>query len=596
MQKPKRSYNIIFNRRLILLGSLKILSLSVVLERLYQLQIKQSEKYKKLADNNRVNLSFIIPSRGLIFDRNNKLLADNQEQYQLIFKPYNLVNKLAALKKVFNYVDLPSSKLYELEKQIKDDKQILLVKQNMEWSEVAKISSNITQLEGVYIEMVLVRNYISEASSHLIGYVGVPSKEENLKLSKIQGTNIGKLAVEAAFDVQLQGKFGFKKEEVNAHGRVVNELSRVNGKAGNDINLSISKKLQDYSFNRLGNNAGAIVVIDIRSGEILSMVSKPTFNSNDFIGEMHPDKWKQIVNNNLNPLFNRAIKGTYPPGSIFKLIVVLAAYNLKDFKPEKKYYCKGSYKFGDQTFHCWNDKGHGLVDCSTALAVSCDCYFYDLSLKVGIDNIYKEATKYGLGTEYLINIFNSSKGLIPSREWKKEKFGKSWTKTDTIVTSIGQGFSLASPLQLAVMISRIASDGKKVVPTLIKNNSSINKNSNLLDINKNAIELIKKGMFEAVNYPTGTAYQSRINSDKLMCGKTGTSQVRRISMKEREDGIIKNEDLPRNKRDHALFVGYYPHKNPRYAFSIVVEHGGSGSKSAAPIAKDLCNKLMMSDI
>tara|TARA_B100000029_G_C17585086_1_gene960901 strand:+ start:837 stop:2627 length:1791 start_codon:yes stop_codon:yes gene_type:complete len=595
MLKPKKHYNTVFNRRLFLIGSLKLLSYSIVIERLYNLQIKQSDKYKKLADNNRVNLSLIIPSRGLILDRDYKLLADNEEQYQLIFKPYNLDNKIVALNKVFNYVDLPDRKKVELKKQIIDNKTRVLVKQNMKWSEVAKISSNITELEGVYIEMVLVRKYISQASSHVVGYVGHPEEEDNPKLSKVEGTSIGKLAVEAAYDNMLQGKFGFKKEEVNAHGRVVNEISRVNGIPGNDINLSISKDLQDFSYNRLGSQAGSIVVLDIKSGETLALVSKPSFNSNDFIGEMHPEKWKEIINNNLNPLFNRAIKGTYPPGSIFKLIVVLAAYNLKDFNSNKKYLCNGSYKFGNQIFHCWNDKGHGFVDCNKALAVSCDCFFYDLSLRVGIDNINEFAKKFGFGHTYLNEIFNSSSGLVPSKNWKKEKFGRSWTKTDTIVTSIGQGFALTSPLQLAVMISRIASEGKNVVPTLIKQKSNLKENNYIDNVSKEGIKLLKSAMYDVVNSPSGTAFQSRMQSAELMCGKTATSQVRRISMQEREEGIIKNEDLPRDQRDHALFVGYYPHVNPKYGFSVVVEHGGSGSRSAAPIAKDLCYKLKLSN-
>ena len=590
MLKPKKQNQTVFNRRLILLGSMNIFAYAVLVERLYNLQIVKAEKYKKLADNNRVNLSFIIPSRGLILDRKNKILADNEERYQLIFKTYNLEDKLAALNKVFYYIDISEKKMTDLKKKLSNNKKILLVKQNMKWKEVAKISSNITELEGVYIEMVLVRKYISHASSHIVGYVGKPEKEENLKLSKVEGTSIGKLAVEAAYDNNLQGKFGFKKEIVNAHGRVISEISRVNGISGNDINLSISKDLQDFCYNRLGSEAGSIVVLDISSGEILALVSNPSFNSNDFIGEMHEDKWKKIINNSLNPLFNRAIKGTYPPGSIFKLIVVLAAFSLNDFDSNKKYYCNGSYKVGNQIFHCWNDKGHGFVNCSQAIAVSCDCYFYDLSLRVGIDNIYETAKKFGFGDAFLDDIFNPSEGIVPSRKWKKKQYGQTWTKTDTVVTSIGQGFALASPLQLAVMISRIAAGGKNILPSIIKKNQNVVENE-FLDVSEEGINLIRGAMFEAVNSPSGTAFQSRMLSGNLMCGKTATSQVRRISMKEREEGIIKNENLPREQRDHALFVGYYPHINPKYGFSIVVEHGGSGSKSAAPIAKDLCYKL-----
>ncbi|PPR25986.1 MAG: Penicillin-binding protein 2 [Alphaproteobacteria bacterium MarineAlpha9_Bin4] len=596
MLKPRKYYYNVFNRRLFLVGSLKLLAYSIVIERLYNLQIKQSDKYKKLADNNRINLSFIIPSRGLILDRNFNVLADNQEQYQLIFKSYNLENKETALNKIFNYIELTDLKKEDLHKQVIENKKRVLVKQNMKWSEVAKISSNITELEGVYIEMVMVRKYVSLASSHVVGYVGSPEKEDNLKLSKIEGASIGKLAVEASYDNKLQGKFGFKKEEVNAHGRVVNEISRVNGIPGNDINLSISKDLQDFCYNRLESKAGSIVILDITSGEVLALVSRPSFNSNDFIGEMHPEKWNDIINDRLNPLFNRAIKGTYPPGSIFKLIVALAAFRVKDYNPNKRYFCNGSYKFGNQIFHCWNDKGHGFVNCSQALEVSCDCFFYDLSLKVGIDNINYIARKFGFGESYLNETFNSARGIVPNKSWKLKRYGRAWTKTDTIVTSIGQGFALASPLQLAVMVSRIASNGKNIIPTLIKKSSnSFNEMSEIEDLNKDGINLLKGAMFDVVNSPSGTAFQSRLSSNKLMCGKTATSQVRRISMKEREEGIIKNEDLPRSQRDHALFTGYYPHINPKYGFSIVVEHGGSGSKSAAPIAKDLCYKLKLSN-
>ena len=334
--------------------------------------------------------------------------------------------------------------------------------------------------------------------------------------------------------------------------------------------------------------------MNLTNGEILSLVSRPTFDSNDFVNELEKNKWEKIKADAGKPLFHRSSMGTYPPGSIFKLIVVIAAFELKDFDPNKTFFCNGGYKFGDQIFHCWNEKGHGFINCEDAIAMSCDCYFYDLSLKIGIDRISKVAKLFGLGQSYLDNIYASSSGLIPTKKWKKNKYNQVWTKSDTIVASIGQGFALATPLQLAVMISRIATDGKEIYPTILKSTNSTNNFSNFKqigDFNSNAIHLIKKGMYKAVNDPKGTAYLSRIGPDKTMCGKTATSQVRRISMQEREEGIIKNEELPLEQRDHALFVGYFPYENPKYSFSIVVEHGGSGSKSAAPIAKSICKKL-----
>ena len=583
------------NRRIFLFSTIKIFSIFFIIERLYNLQIRESEKFKKLAENNRINSVFIIPSRGIIYDRNNLVLAENVEQYQLIYRYNNTINKENHFKKIFKYLNIDNIKKNKLLNDIKnnyDEFLQVVIKDDLLWEEVAKISSNITELQGVSIEMIMKRYYNSFSSSHIIGYVKPPSKSEYPKLANVPGTVVGKIGIEKSFDPLLQGKFGIKKEEVNAHGRVVKEISRVNGVPGNDIKISISKELQEFSYERLGNNSGAIVALNVNNGEVLSLVSKPSFDSNDFITAMSQNKWNDITSNELNPMFNRACLGTYPPGSIFKLIVSITALNEKDFDPKKKFYCNGGYKFGDQIFHCWKEGGHGFIDCSEAISMSCDCYFYDLSLVLGINKISKIALEFGLEEKYLNNIFSSAKGIIPSKEWKKNKFNTEWTKSDTIVASIGQGFALSTPLQLAVMTSRIVTNGQKVLPTIEKRNNSSNKFSKIESLKEETYSFIKKGMFDSVNNINGTAYASRnIVPNNYMAGKTATSQVRRITMSEREEGIKKNEELPRKMRDHALFVGFFPYDKPLYAFSVVVEHGGSGSKTAAPIARDLCKKL-----
>ncbi len=583
------------NRRIFLFSTIKIFSIFFIIERLYNLQIRESEKFKKLAENNRINSVFIIPSRGIIYDRNNLVLAENVEQYQLIYRYNNTINKENHFKKIFKYLNIDNIKKNKLLNDIKnnyDEFLQVVIKDDLLWEEVAKISSNITELQGVSIEMIMKRYYNSFSSSHIIGYVKPPSKSEYPKLANVPGTVVGKIGIEKSFDPLLQGKFGIKKEEVNAHGRVVKEISRVNGVPGNDIKISISKELQEFSYERLGNNSGAIVALNVNNGEVLSLVSKPSFDSNDFITAMSQNKWNDITSNELNPMFNRACLGTYPPGSIFKLIVSITALNEKDFDPKKKFFCNGGYKFGDQIFHCWKEGGHGFIDCSEAISMSCDCYFYDLSLVLGINKISKIALEFGLEEKYLNNIFSSAKGIIPSKEWKKNKFNTEWTKSDTIVASIGQGFALSTPLQLAVMTSRIVTNGQKVLPTIEKRNNSSNKFSKIESLKEETYSFIKKGMFDSVNNINGTAYASRnIVPNNYMAGKTATSQVRRITMSEREEGIKKNEELPRKMRDHALFVGFFPYDKPLYAFSVVVEHGGSGSKTAAPIARDLCKKL-----
>ena len=585
------------NRRIFLFIIFKVLSISYIIERLYNLQVRQSEKFKKLAENNRINSVFLIPARGLIYDRNNFVLVENIEQYQLIYRYANTENKYDHLIQIFKYLQLDQIKKEILLKELSLNKSEFLqvvIKNDLSWKEVAKISSNITELRGVFIETILRRHYNSLSTSHIVGYVKAPDKKEYPKLANVPGTVVGKIGIEKSFDKKLQGKFGIKKEEVNAHGRVVKEISRVNGIPGEDIHVSISRDLQEFCYERLGDNSGSIVVLDVRNGEIFSMISKPSFNSNDFIASMSQKKWNSITKNELNPMFNRSSLGTYPPGSIFKLIVSITALNDKSFNPNKKYYCNGGYKFGNQIFHCWKEEGHGFIDCAEAISMSCDCYFYDLSLKLGIESISETARIFGLGEKYLDEIFPASTGIIPNKEWKKNKFQSEWTKSDTIVASIGQGFALSSPLQLAVMIGRISTHGQLIKPTIIKDRNNNNKEfAKISYLEDKTYSYIKQGMFNTVNNINGTAYQSReIKPGYFMAGKTATSQVRRITMSEREEGIKKNEELPRNMRDHALFVGYFPHDKPRFAFSIVIEHGGSGSKAAAPIARDICKELV----
>ena len=584
------------NRRIFLFFIFKFFSITFIIERLFNLQIRQSEKFKKLAENNRINSMFIIPARGIIYDRNNFILAENIEQYQLIYRYTNTKDKYDHLVQIFKYIKLEKNKKEKLLKEIssiKNDFLQIIIKNDLSWKEVAQISSNITELRGVFIQMILRRSYNSIPSSHIVGYVKTPDKKEYPKLANVPGTVVGKIGIEKSYDKKLQGKFGLKKEEVNAHGRVVKEISRVNGIPGEDINVSISRDLQDFCYERLGNNSGSIVVLDVKNGDLLSMVSKPSFNSNDFITAMSQEKWDNIMRDELNPMFNRASLGTYPPGSIFKLIVSITALNDKNFNPDKKYFCNGGYKFGNQIFHCWKEEGHGFIDCNEAISMSCDCYFYDLSLYLGIEKISETAKAFGLGAKYLDQIFPASEGIVPNKKWKKNTFQSEWTKSDTIVASIGQGFALSSPLQLAVMIARICTNGKLVKPNIIKNKEYNKKFEKISFLEEKIYSYVKQGMYNTVNNINGTAYQSReIKPNYLMAGKTATSQVRRITMREREDGIIKNEDLPRKMRDHALFVGYFPHNKPRFAFSIVVEHGGSGSKTAAPIARDICKKLV----
>lgn len=588
----------IFNRRLFLLGGIQFSASLILLERLYKLQIKESDRFTKLAENNHISTRLLLPPRGRILDRSSNLLAINKEKYRLVLIPEANINTMETISKLNKLLDFTDQDLTNLKLQISQsiDGFPINIKKRLVWKEVAKISENIPELPGVFIEMALVRHYISNTTSHVIGYVSKPSilDKKNSKLLSLPGSRVGKSGVELVLDKVIRGKAGRKKVEVNAHGRIVKVLRRLDGLPGSDVHLTISKPIQEYVHSRLGNERAGVVLLRIADGEILASVSTPSFNPNAFNTELSKKNWSKIKNNSFKPLFNRASMGLYPPGSVFKLVVALAALENNIIDPYKEHYCSGGFEYGNQIFHCWRKNGHGSVNCMEAISESCDVYFYDLALKVGIDNIIPIARELGLGYSYEKEILQSAEGLLPDRNWKRKTFNQAWSKSETIVAGIGQGYILSSPLQLAVLISRIASGGNMINPNIIKlidGKKQVKPVAKKMNISQKSLSIIKEGLFKVVNSRRGTAYGSRItNKNNIMAGKTGTSQVRRITMSEREKGILKNEELPLEKRDHALFVGYAPYNNPKYAVSVVIEHGGSGSKSAAPVARDILKK------
>ncbi len=594
----------IYTRRSLILSGFKGLMMLILAERLYKLQIKEGYRFRKLAEENRINSRLIIPPRGRIFDRSSSVLAMNKENFRLILIPSESRDPINTVSKISNLIHLTEEEIKNFNNLfITANKNIpIYLRQNLIWNDVAKISEHIPELSGVFKEKGLVRHYKSMPSAKIVGNVGKQDKNDQKKstLLSMPGSRIGKSGVELAYDKEIRGKPGTQKVEVNAHGRVIKELVTLGGMPGSDIHLTILGVLQEYISNKLLANSAAVVVMKVPEGDIISMVSTPTFDPNMFSSELSTRDWENIRNNPDNPLFNRASMGLYPPGSVFKLVVLLAALESGILDPDKKHFCSGGFEFGNQTFHCWKEHGHGFVDAKQALSQSCDVFFYELSLRIGIDTIMPMARKLGLGYAYEKKVLKSVNGLLPDKKWKLDKLNQKWSKSETIVTGIGQGYILTSPLQLAVMTSRIASGGKLIYPKLIKsinNNSTKIKNIKNLNLSKSSIDLVKSAMYDSVNEIRGTAYNSRILSKKnIMAGKTGTSQVRRISMLEREQGVVKNEELPLDQRDHALFVGFAPYTDPKYAISVVIEHGGSGSRSAAPIARDIFLQLFSTAI
>ena len=514
----------------------------------------------------------------------------------MIFIREQAADPSKVLKKLANIIFLDPQRQNKLLLDMKKRSSFIpiTVAENLTWKDFAKISVNLPSLPGIIPQAGLTRHYNEfESYAHVVGYVG-PISDKDLDSDKpvdpvlqIPKFQIGKVGVEKKLEKYLRGSAGVSRVEVNASGRVMRELNRTQGKSGGNVHLTIETNLQKFVSERLKGLSASSVLIDIDSGDILSLVSTPSYNPNNFVLGISQSNWDALLNDERKPLLNKAISGAYPPGSTFKMIVAAAALELGLIGLKDKIFCPGFYELGSRKFHCWLKGGHGKLVLKEALQRSCDVYFYEVARKVGIKRIGAMARKLGLGKSYDLPLTGISKGFVPTKAWKKDRFGTSWLVGDTLNVGIGQGFSLATPLQLAIMTARRAS-GKEVFPSLVKSPGKKLHKINPLPIKKETLLAIKQGMIDVLNDKDGTAYKFRSTDKKFtIAGKTGTSQVRRITREEREEGVIKNEDLPWKMRDHALFTSFAPFNKPKYALSVVVEHGGSGSKVAAPIARDI---------
>lgn len=591
----------LFGRRAAILAGGKALLISALAGRLYYLQVVEADRYATLADENRINLRLLAPPRGRIVDRFGRPIAENQQNYRLQLVPEDvqgsdIENVLASVRQI---VDLSDKDKRRIIREVRRNRAFvpITLRENLDWSEVARLEINAPDLPGVMIDVGRSRHYLyGPEISHVLGYVAPVSEDDEDRdpLLKLPGFRIGRAGVEKVHDLSLRGTGGSSQVEVNAYGRMIRELSRREGQPGAEVMLTIDVGLQEYIAKRLGEESASVVVMDVRNGDILSMVSNPSFDSNDFNRGLSNELWQSLVNNERAPLINKSIAGMYSPGSTFKMLVLLAAMEKGVINPENKIHCNGEYKLGDAKFHCWKRHGHGQMNAVDAIAQSCDVYFYEIAKRTGIDRIAAMARKFGFDSPTGVDLPGERGGLMPTRDWKRMKHDEPWVQGETVISGIGQGFILATPLQLALMTSRIANGGLAVVPHLTR---AVGGNptpvvtpdgQNSLNIPPRHMELIKRSMDEVVNGERGTARRSATKVDGFdMAGKTGTVQVRRITKAEREAGVRKNKDLPWRFRDHALFVGYAPVENPRYAVAVVVEHGGGGSSVAAPIARDV---------
>ena len=590
----------VFSRRAAILVGGKAALLSALIGRMYYLQVIEADRYQLMAEENRINLRLLTPSRGQIFDRFGVPLAINQQNYQVLIKSENNPDIEKTLTHLGRLIPLSAFDRKRILKDVSRKRKFVpvLVREYLEWEDVARIEVNAPDLPGITIESGSLRFYPQgEAAFHALGYVGAvsPKHKTGDRLLELPGFKVGLSGVEQTFDLALRGKAGSSQLEVNALGRVIRELDRKEGKTGQNIVLTIDTSLQKQAMKALEGKTGSIVVLDVNTGATMVQASSPSFDPNNFTNGISENEWKELSEDERAPLRNKAIAGEYAPGSTFKMIVALAALEAGIINKNTSFFCSGSLTLGDGKFHCWKKHGHGLTNLKKGIAQSCDVYFYELSRRVGIDRIAIMAKRFGLGQNLDLDIPGSRPGLIPNKAWKKAAIGKSWVRGETLLAAIGQGFVLTTPMQLATMVARLANGGKAITPFVARDVISRNKIISRTDLpasdmglNPNHLRMVLKSMEAVINNQWGTAYRARIMVPGMgMGGKTGTSQVRRITQAERDSGIIKNEQLPWKRRDHALFVGFAPIVSPRYAISVVIEHGGGGSKIAAPIARDI---------
>lgn len=581
----------IFIRRLIALLGIFFLLILVLISRVFYLQILQGDRYRLLADKNRTSIRLTLPSRGNIFDRNGVKLAENKKNFQAVLIKEEALDIQQSLENFEKIISLDEDEKLRIQKEIKRKRPFMAIriKDGLSFSEAAALHLNAPDLMGIHIEEDLIRSYpLKETNAHLIGYVSLMNDkdlEENPDnpLADLPGYRIGRTGLENSFEDSLKGTPGVRKREVNAYGRSVRVLEETPALKGESLNLTIDTRLQEIALKALGKESGSAIVMDVNTGEILAMVSSPSYDTNIFTMPVPVKVWRSLIDNEKRPLQNKALTGTYSPGSIFKLVVALAALENKVIHPHKKFYCGGKITIGNHDFHCWKHGGHGMLDLEDALMHSCDVYFYEIAQQIGAEKIIEMAKRLGLGAPVEIGIKGEREGLLPTNEWKKKRFNDSWRTGDTVNLSIGQGFLTTTPMQLAFMTAQIANGGKKIKPHLIQGMGLSEAKS--LGLKQSNLNLIKRGMNKVVNYEKGTAYRSRINvNGEKMAGKTASTQVRRISKKERAKGIIKQEDLPWKYRDHGIFAAFAPVQNPRFAIVVMIEHGGGGSSSAAPVA------------
>ena len=592
------------NRRMFILAAAKVIILGGIISRLFFLQVKENKKYLTLSDKNRIREWKIAPVRGKFEDFFGNTIAGNFESYQLHIIPEQVENFRYAINRVKDILELSDKQFKKIIKKKNEIKpwETLIVADNLSWEKFSMINNHLYDLNGVKPIISISRNYtFNENYTHIIGYVSQANEQdilssEIIKEKFVPGLKVGKIGLEKSYEEQLIGTNSIERYEVNAYGRRISQLAHQPGNEGQTIKLTIDTEIQKLANQLLSEKAGSICVMDIFTGQIIAMNSSPSFDPNLFVFGISQDDWQLIRNNPMKPLVNKSLSGNYSPGSTIKPLVALSALENGIINPNFTVKCDGKNEMYGQTYHCWKKEGHGFVNLNNAMKQSCDSYFYEIARRLGVDKLSETAKKFGLGNKVFGNLFDNEKsGLVPNTSWKKNVLGRNWLLGETIITGIGQGYIQTTPIQLCLMTAQIANGGYKIYPKIVLNDDTekepIDKFATLYKNSKH-IKIIQEAMFSSTNEVMGTSYRSRIEDPKYQfAGKTGTAQVKRITKKDRELDL-KTSEIPYEERDHALYVAFGPYKSPRYALSILIEHGGSGSSVAAPIAKKLFKKII----
>ncbi|MGQ9647791.1 MAG: penicillin-binding protein 2 [Thermodesulfobacteriota bacterium] len=579
------------------------IAFSVIVVSLWYLQVIKGSDFQQMSTNNCIRIRENPAARGMIFDRKGRILALNRPSFEVYFVPEDLKENPEVLVGVGRMLNMNPE---EIQGKLETQKRRVAfrpvkIKSDIGWNELAKIETHRVHLPGIFVDVRPRRTYPhGPLASHLIGYLGEVDENE-LRESRGAlyrlGAMIGKYGVEYQWESYLRGVDGGRQIEVDALGREIKQLRSVEPFPGNNLTLTIDFDLQKVAEEAFQEKTGALIAMDPKTGRILAMVSKPSFDPNIFARNISAEEWKSLVENPFSPLQNKGIQGQYPPGSVFKIITAIAGLETGAITPHTQMTCRGIYRYGNRDFRCWREEGHGTINLHRAMVESCDIYFYQVGLKVGVDAIAHYAEEFGLGAVTGIALSHEKPGVVPSASWKKRRMGSPWYSGETLSVAVGQGYIKATPLQLVMLISAIANGGRLYLPQVVEKVEDVYGNvlrewppweMKRVDVSEKTLEIIQQALMGAVNDPRGTGWACMLKGTKV-AGKTGTAQVIKMAQDFKKGDM---ERMPLKLRDHAWFVAYAPFEDPIIAVVVLVEHGGYGGAAAAPIAKKVIEKYL----